>query len=1177
MKRGFSTAPESKRLLFHLFIECIYSYLLTVFAEKMYKLRGLKMPSTDPSKSHIMKIRFGRKQLEKIVKQASLAKPSALQAVQKTPQTPVEPLKHPDYVEIDDVLRISDPTEFTFHQGSLLKHADIKRIKKLAPDADESESASINEAHVQVGGKLETESTEPSASVDGVPAEVSAGVAQEMEPEKTSEQKSIESIGSVLGSENFPKDGSTESSVDEQTAGDVRPPKNIEESAPASIQETGETANQEEVAVAAGGMAESVQGQEASEKSSDSESKSEPIAETSAVAQPIVGDTQATSSEVAPTQPSQNSASSTEALTSGGDDDLVVASVQEIQPFSSDRDHAKNAEPTVGDAEKLPEKIADGTESTADEPLVGNAQGALTQETGQAAGQESGSQDAVEPMIGGAQDSKAEQSPLDTAAIVEDVDDNSPKSVDAAEMSRKFADGDESSSKSVAEIEMSPESGDSNADAVVPQKLAVSQNIQGIEDATKPQADGVSGDSNAEFSAEGETKAAATFVGDVQEIPHQQEQVENNEKLNESSVEPMVGSVREEQAMEAQINDESKDDSLAATAKEVELGSVQDEQTAQLAQPMSEAELDESVRESDEKKAPSESELGNVQSIVTEAPMTAEAAAQNTESSTTENAKPTEATVGSISNAHRDANEKSAVTSDAETSAPKSSENDATTSAPTATAEPMAGDAQRIQVAESHSDESQVNPLSDTREPVVGSVQESKSEETVTVPTKNVSNEPAPVTGSADQNGESAAEKTASESEQSERAEESTSVALADSTANAEPTVGDARGMSNQKELEEIEKEAKEIDREIEASEKAREEFEKQSEVTAKEIEASEKEVHESEMNVEKADRDVKESERELKEIEEEVEASEKELEKAERELEDSEKEIGMGVANSTNGAKDQQKETITAFLVPEPVIGSSHGEPIQSSTAIPVADNVEQTTATLSTTENADTKSTTEGAIKTLSEVKVKPAESQDSSTVKPATVVPTTTVKLQAKPAIEKAAETKTEAPLHGLHPLIKRIMLGSPHPTATNSPKPLQHFFEQLQRRSPLLASLFRPLGQPQPTTSKPLAQHRRKKNVKRGIADAFSLTPRPFDSFDLSPSEPTRPRQKNLLERYHAMDSGEKAHHLSKTLDKALHGLAILGHVDGYLTQRVKSCFKKAHQLFESSEEKPAKRR
>lgn len=85
-------------------------------------------------------------------------------------------------------------------------------------------------------------------------------------------------------------------------------------------------------------------------------------------------------------------------------------------------------------------------------------------------------------------------------------------------------------------------------------------------------------------------------------------------------------------------------------------------------------------------------------------------------------------------------------------------------------------------------------------------------------------------------------------------------------------------------------------------------------------------------------------------------------------------------------------------------------------------------------------------------------------------------------------------------------------------------------------------------------------------KREVGENNFVTPQPYESFQ--PSTTCRP---SLIERYQAMSSDEKAERASRFLEKLMHGVKIVGHVDGFLTHRAKSSIKKIHKLFATSEE------
>lgn len=93
-------------------------------------------------------------------------------------------------------------------------------------------------------------------------------------------------------------------------------------------------------------------------------------------------------------------------------------------------------------------------------------------------------------------------------------------------------------------------------------------------------------------------------------------------------------------------------------------------------------------------------------------------------------------------------------------------------------------------------------------------------------------------------------------------------------------------------------------------------------------------------------------------------------------------------------------------------------------------------------------------------------------------------------------------------------------------------------------------------------------RKKKHVKRSASeDDVFVTPKPFEPLDCT----TTTKRPHLLERYRAMSSSEKAEKVSSVLEKIMHGVTIMGHFDGYLTNRAKHGIKKLHKLFATSEE------
>lgn len=314
--------------------------------------------------------------------------------------------------------------------------------------------------------------------------------------------------------------------------------------------------------------------------------------------------------------------------------------------------------------------------------------------------------------------------------------------------------------------------------------------------------------------------------------------------------------------------------------------------------------------------------------------------------------------------------------------------------------------------------------------------------------------------------------------------------------------------------------------------------------------------------------------------------------------------------ANQEDSQKESDAKREESNFAIEPVIGSiqqitTTAESIAADTELP-STPTQQTTMKSDIVNKLDEgKSTTIAETATKSDV----ADSKTSGVAKPKSPndnvndkpnekdAETTTIQSvtstpkpqqnQNNNATDKPVN-KTEPVLHGIHPLIQRVMLGSPNPTP--SPKPLQQFFEHLQKRAPLLASFFKirsfaqqplpaqqPPQQPAPTqkplpTQQPPTMQRLKKNVKRGIADGLVITPKPFDSFSLSSSQAEDlPRPTSLLHQYFSLSSGERAVRLSKSLEKAMHALTVASHVDGYLTHRLGTTIKKAHKIFVPSEE------
>lgn len=145
---------------------------------------------------------------------------------------------------------------------------------------------------------------------------------------------------------------------------------------------------------------------------------------------------------------------------------------------------------------------------------------------------------------------------------------------------------------------------------------------------------------------------------------------------------------------------------------------------------------------------------------------------------------------------------------------------------------------------------------------------------------------------------------------------------------------------------------------------------------------------------------------------------------------------------------------------------------------------------------------------------------------------------------------------------HPLLRRILLAASERAADNARQTQQVTLPLF--RPGLLAAPLIPLFKMQ---APPL---RRKKHIiqkREANEEEVFLTPKPFVPFETT----TTTKRPSLIERYHAMSSGEKAERISKVLEKIMHGVTIAGHVDGYLTNRAKHTIKKLHKLFATSEE------
>lgn len=153
---------------------------------------------------------------------------------------------------------------------------------------------------------------------------------------------------------------------------------------------------------------------------------------------------------------------------------------------------------------------------------------------------------------------------------------------------------------------------------------------------------------------------------------------------------------------------------------------------------------------------------------------------------------------------------------------------------------------------------------------------------------------------------------------------------------------------------------------------------------------------------------------------------------------------------------------------------------------------------------------------------------------------------------------------SPNQGVHPLLSRILLGASEATGAKetkkSPLPLFSMFNQPANKPVNKGLLSGPLF------NLPLVPT--KKHAKRAAEDVLDIVaPKPFDP---KGEDPTRPL--TLLERYRALSSGEKVDRFSRVLEHMMHGVKILGHVDGFLSNRVKLLLKKMHKLVATSEER-----
>lgn len=232
------------------------------------------------------------------------------------------------------------------------------------------------------------------------------------------------------------------------------------------------------------------------------------------------------------------------------------------------------------------------------------------------------------------------------------------------------------------------------------------------------------------------------------------------------------------------------------------------------------------------------------------------------------------------------------------------------------------------------------------------------------------------------------------------------------------------------------------------------------------------------------------------------------------------------------------------------------------------IPDATQTSTEPILSNKDASTQSEVTTTTETSTEAKVvettTESKPQETTTT---TVAPQTTVKPRKLVVKATTKAPRTESPLMASfpgaqpppHPLLSRILL-----TAS---RPFQQmpFFMQRNRNNALMNPLIK--------MAAPVFR-RKKKHVKREAknSEEVFVTPKPFEPIrsetDVVSSTTRRP---NLFERYHAMDSGEKAEKISKILEKVMHGVTIAGHVDGYLANRAKTGIKKLHKLFATSEE------
>lgn len=139
-------------------------------------------------------------------------------------------------------------------------------------------------------------------------------------------------------------------------------------------------------------------------------------------------------------------------------------------------------------------------------------------------------------------------------------------------------------------------------------------------------------------------------------------------------------------------------------------------------------------------------------------------------------------------------------------------------------------------------------------------------------------------------------------------------------------------------------------------------------------------------------------------------------------------------------------------------------------------------------------------------------------------------------------------------GIHPLLTRILLGAATaPVRAGIAAQTAPLRQILNQRRALIPGI--PL--------RPAAAFR----FKRQTGEENFVTPQPYESFQ----QKTTTCRPSLIERYRAMSSDEKTERASRLLEKLMHGVKIVGHIDGFLTQRARSAIKKIHDMLSNSNE------